>query len=517
MGNRLPVRVLVLGRCRLEIAGEPVSIPPAQRRLVARLAASSQQPVGMLELFETLWDGDAPSSARATVHNQVSRLRARAGRDVITTVSGEYRLAVPTDVDELRKTVREAERTLVSDPARALTLAERASSLAGGVPFEDLGASELGVGLRREVDELIATAADHEVMAALALGLGARALPPARRATVAAPHDEARAARLAHALSLVGRRGEALAEIARVRRSLRTELGLDGSDALARMEAEILGGAPPAVEPSARRREIEDVLAAAERGDPVLVVGDPDTAAARVLSDVRDRLRGRGGTTVAMIRVQGYRDVAVAALLDLLDLLGIDPVPALGPVGTFVPAIRRLAEDQPVVLIVEQFDAAGPSTRRVLLEAARLDGVTLVAGSGSAQADGFDAVLTLADRHDDARAHELRRRFAVLPPAQRDTLTAVATAGDGVPIAALVTLGVADALDDVIGDGLLVRTANGGAAFRDGALREVVRADTPSGVRDELHHALGHVLVAHESREQAARHLLAAGAIEPTA
>lgn len=510
-------RIRVLGHSRLELGGTVVAITPTQRRLVARLAATPDGRVGLAELFEALWAGDAPSSARASVHNQVSRLRSLAGRDVIATVADGYQLAVPTDVDDLRVAVRDAERVLASDPIRALGLAERALALADGVPFADLDDTTLGSGLRREVDELLDVAADQEVTAALALGLGARALPAARRSAAAAPHDEGRAARLAQALVLVGRRGEALAEVARIRRSLRTDLGLDGSVALDRLEASIRGGATPAAERTVQRREVDDLLAAVERGGAVLVVGDPDAGVARALTGVRDTLLGRGGSAVAMIRVQGYRDVAVAALLDLLDLLGIDPEPGLGPVGTFVPALARLAERQPVVLLVERFDTAGPSTRRVLLEAARLDAVTLVAGARTAQAGEFGAVVTLADHHDDARAGERRRRFAALPRAQREALTAVAIAGDGVPSVALAPLGVADGLDDAIAGGLLVRASGDGVAFSDAALREVIVADTPSGVREELHHALGHVLTDCGTPEQAAFHLLAASAIEPPA
>ena len=48
-----------------------------------------------------------------------------------------------------------------------------------------------------------------------------------------------------------------------------------------------------------------------------------------------------------MTEVRGYRDVAVAALLDLLDALGLDTVPELGPVGTFVPAVEHLAAIAP--------------------------------------------------------------------------------------------------------------------------------------------------------------------------
>lgn len=517
MGDGSVVRIRVLGPSRLEVAGAAVPITPTQRRLVARLAATPDGPVTLAELFDALWAGEAPSSARAAVHNQVSRLRALAGRDVIATLADGYRLAVPTDVDELRRAVGDADKVLASDPARALALAERSMALAFGVPFADLDHHTTAAGLRRDVDELLDIAADQEVTAALALGLGARAVPAARRAAVAAPHDEARAARLAQALALVGRRGEALSEIARVRRSLRTDLGLDGSAALGRLEVAIRGDAASAAVCTAARHEVDELLAAVDRGRSVLVVGEPDDGVTQALAGVRDAMLGRGGSAVAMVRVQGYRDVAVAALLDLLDLLGVDTVPALGPVGTFVPAITRLAERRPVVLLVERFDAAGPSTRRVLLEAARLDAVTLVAGARSARPGELDVTITLADRRDGARAGGLRRRFAALPRIQRDALTAAAVAGDGVPTAALAPLGVAGPLDEVIAAGLLIRTSDDGIVFDEPALRDVILADTPSGVREELHHALGRVLADHGACQQAATHLLAASAIEPPA
>lgn len=508
---------MVLGRCRLEVGGKAVPITQTQRRLVARLAATPVQTVALTELFAALWGDGAPSSARAAIHNQVSRLRALAGRELIATEADGYRLQVPTDVDDLRSAVGEAERVLTSDPARALALAEGALALVAGPPFADVDDIELAVALRHEVEALLDAAADQEVTAALALGLAARALPAAQRLAIAAPHDEGRAARLAQALALVGRRGEALAEIGRVRRALRVELGLDASPALDRLEGAIRGGKRPMAARVVPYDEVDAVLAAIDRGETVLVVADPDLAADRVLGAVRDRLLGRGDHAVAMTRVEGYRDVAVAALLDLLDLLGIDPVPALGPVGTFVPALAELAARRPVVLIVERFDAVGPSTRRVLLEAARLDAVTLVAAARHPEDDGFDQVVTLSDRHDGADEDDLRRSFAALPAAQRKTLTAVAVAGDGIPAAALAELGAVEALDDAIASALLVRSSGGSLAFADGALRDVVRADTPSGVRDELHHALGHVLMAHGAREQAARHLLASAAIEPPA
>ena len=224
-----------------------------------------------------------------------------------------------------------------------------------------------------------------------------------------------------------------------------------------------------------------------------------------------------------MTEVRGYRDVAVAALLDLLDALGLDTVPELGPVGTFVPAVERLAADRPVVFIVDGFDLAGPSTRRVLMEAATREHIALLAGfrehfTGDKRA-GFDAtieVTTLApDRN--ARRAVLRRRLAGLSPEIRETLAIVAVAGDGVGAQALRELRVTAGLAGAFARNVLCSTPDGAVAFVDPELRALVIADMPAGIRDERHHALGHVLAGLGAVEDAARHLVAAAEIEPGA
>jgi DNA-binding SARP family transcriptional activator len=456
------------------------------------------------------------------VQNQVSRVRTLAGPDAIATTSDGYRLAIPTDVGELREIVRHAEQAIADDPARVLALTERALALPTGAPFADLAPPQLAAELRREVEVLLDAAADHEVEAALALGHVRRALSAARRLTVATPVDEGRALRLARALDAAGRRGEALTELARVRRALRTELGLEAGPALEAAELAIRGATAPDAGDSAPPQELAAVLAAVDAGRPVLVTGAAPTAVARLLSATRDALLERRRGPVAMTEVSGYRDVAVAALLDLLDLLGLEPRPELGPVGTFVPAVERLASHRPVALVVDGFDQAGPSTRRVLLDAAGRDGIVLVAGARGAAAErvveGFHAVVAVVDRHDEAaRRSALRRRVAALPPEIRETLTVVAVAGDDVPAAALRDVGVGDGLAGALARELLRATPAGGIAYADDALRALVAADTPTGAREELHHALGHALARRGAVEDAAHHLLAAGEIEPPA
>jgi DNA-binding SARP family transcriptional activator len=518
--SEAPTRALVLGHSRLELAGAPVELTRIQRRLVARLAATPGSTIGLEDLFAAVWDDDPPSTARAAIHNQVSRLRSLAGHDVIQTTPAGYRLAVPTDAEALRTAVRDAEQALAADPGRALDLAESALAMAAGPPFADLAPASLVADRQHELGVLLDAAADAAVEAALALGLAGRALPAARRRAADAPCDEACASRLARALDQAGRRGEALAEISRVRRALRTDLGLDGSPALDVLESAIRGAAAPRASAAAAMVPAE-VLAVAESGGSCAVSSASAAAVSRLLVATHDALLTRRHGTVALVEVRGYRDVAVAALLDLLDLLGLETVPELGPVGTFVPAVERLAAQRAVVLLVDGFDAAGPSTRRVLLEAAGRPGIALVAGlhdrSAAAMAADFDTAVVVADDDDETQRSARRRRFAALPPQLRATLTAVAIAGNGVTTAALREVGAADGLPGALARDILHATPAGAISFVDDAWRALVVADTPAGIRDELHHALGRVLARLGSTEDAARHLFAAREIEPPA
>ncbi len=57
--------------------GATVRLTPAHRRLVAALARGRTSR-SLPELIDALWDGDAPASATASIHNHLSRLRERA-------------------------------------------------------------------------------------------------------------------------------------------------------------------------------------------------------------------------------------------------------------------------------------------------------------------------------------------------------------------------------------------------------------------------------------------------------
>lgn len=523
MSGDSTTRVLVLGPCRVRVEGRDVPVTAVQRRLLSRLAVTPQHSVPLSDLFESLWDSRPPATARTAVHNQVSRLRAAAGPGIVATTTDGYLLLAETDLAELRTAVHVAERMVATEPEEALDLVTRALTLAVGDPFADLAGDPGVEGARVEALALVAAARDLEVEAALGLRLPARALAAAQRLRAEAPYDERRAARLVRALDLAGRRGEALEEAARFRRVMRTELGLECDGALNEVEAELFGAG---TEPVRRAPDLPGLdqgvarlLDRVAQGRSVAVRGGPASGVSTVLRAVRNRLAGEGAA-VGFTRVRGYRDVAAAPLLDLLDELGVVPSRSLGPVGSFLPALAEQAADRRVVLIVDDLDLAGPSTRHALLEASALDGICLLAGihgDDSGQYDGLEELpVPSGPAADDVEG--LRARLRAQPEHVRRTLAAVAVAGRDAPVWVMTSLHVRDGLDEALEQQLVEQDGiDGPVRFREPLMRELALAETPSGLRQEMHHALGRALLAAGAPAEAARHLLSAPGIEPGA
>lgn len=507
----------MLGATRLEVDGVLVPLTRAQRVLLARLAVSPGRCVSYEHLATAVWGGAPPATARASLHNQVSRLRAACHAGLVTTTPRGYVLQAGTDLSDLARDVAAAEMGLRSGSVTIPDLV--APDLTDDEPYSDLGDDPVAMGARAQAWDLIASACDLEVDAALARGHHAQALARARRLARESPADEGRAARLVRVLAAAGRRGEALTEIARFRRSLRTAQGLEVGPLLVALERELLhveAGARAGV--PAHVGHLVDTIMSALRdggsgGGMVAVLGEEGAGVTGVLGLLRSRL-AYDPVRIARAGVQRSRDVAVAPLLDLLDDLGLDPDPALGPMGSFVPALRGLGD--PVVLIVDDADLAGPSTRRALVEGAGLDGVSLVVGVHSQDPLLTDSAATLVRLDDPPEVDEavLRRRFHSLPNATAHTVVAAALLEQGAPVAFLDVLGATDGLDDAVRRGL-VQVVGGKLRLPSAGLRSAALAETPTGVQEELHHAIGRHLADAGSPRRAAPHLLAAAAVEP--
>ncbi|GAA4393473.1 BTAD domain-containing putative transcriptional regulator [Tsukamurella soli] len=211
----------------------PVSVAPGAgvfteisglraKRLLAALALGDGRYVSAERLADAVWGDEPPRAVAAALHTQVSRLRqslAAAGPDA-TVESGAagYRLTgCDTDLS-----LAESEAD-TADPARVAVARARWR----GTPGDDLGDEPDGVAaqVRRRAAALAARLDDLELTAALRRGDYGAARRIAESRCAADPLDETAHIALMHALHGEHRTAEALAVFARLRRTLRRELG----------------------------------------------------------------------------------------------------------------------------------------------------------------------------------------------------------------------------------------------------------------------------------------------------
>ncbi len=237
---------------RIRILGDTIAYAPdgsllrlsrMQRIMLCRLALGGV--VHISELADAVWGSDAPSTARASLQNQVGRLRALLGPEAIATCDDGYQLAVPTDADLGHELVLRAESAhAAGDAETVFDACTRALALIRGEPCADLMDVRDAVLPRRAIHTWIRIAEDLQVASALSLGRTSLALFRAEELYEREPLDEGRATLLARALAEAGRRGDALGIIDQVRENLRTELGLDLSGELVALRASLLEPAP---------------------------------------------------------------------------------------------------------------------------------------------------------------------------------------------------------------------------------------------------------------------------------
>ena len=236
----MPVQVDLLGPLRLTVGGEVVEVPgPKRRALLALLVVAEGRAVPTSDLYDALWPGELPDSARATLQSHVSRLRRHLGAAAprLEGLNGAYRLRLDegggTDVADVG-VLLEAAGAAEAEEARRL-LAE-ASSLWRGpalAEFDDVGPlAARSVTLR--------ALRDRVDLAAAAAAIDADATGDAVEisAVIVArdPLSEPAVLSLMRALDAAGRGADALRAGHEHRHLLVTEIGLQPSPAVAELE-----------------------------------------------------------------------------------------------------------------------------------------------------------------------------------------------------------------------------------------------------------------------------------------
>ncbi len=233
-------------------AGRPVAVPGAKgRALLADLLTHRGQVVSADRLIDDLWGDDPPANAAGALQVRVSQLRkalndAEPGaRDLIESRPPGYALRGGTvDAD------RFAELAEATDAERL----SAALALWRGEPYADVADAAF---VRAEATRLAGQRlAVRERLAAARLARGEADLAAADLAELVAQHPLHEGLRTLHvrALHAAGRRSEALASYADLRRRLADELGLDPGPDIVALHRRILAedaAPPPAARPGA--------------------------------------------------------------------------------------------------------------------------------------------------------------------------------------------------------------------------------------------------------------------------
>ncbi len=225
-------------------------VPIGSRHLRALLGAmviSAGHAVPADRLEQAIWGERLPPSVDSSLHSYVSRLRRLLGPDSVVVEDHAYRLeARPEQIDALQfehLLLRAAE--LRSEPPRCLALCRDALGLWRGQPFGELG-DELPFRLEAlRLDELRVATMELSLETELALGRHEFAVAELESLVEEYPYREQLWQLLVTALLRAGRRIEAMRQSARLQEVL-AAAGLETSRAMRDLEAEILGGEPPA-------------------------------------------------------------------------------------------------------------------------------------------------------------------------------------------------------------------------------------------------------------------------------
>ncbi|GAA3753091.1 BTAD domain-containing putative transcriptional regulator [Plantactinospora mayteni] len=242
------MEVRLLGQVEVDHDGR--RLEPGRRRERCLLGLLLVQPGVVMStdrLIDLLWDGEAPPSARATLHTAMSRLRSRlcpAGTaEAVTfrTVQGGYVAHVErhvVDVLRFRDLVHEAKQA--TEPQPRADLLRRALSLWRGPFLADVATPRLRERIGGELDELRMTAVEDLIAAELAGSRHREIIGELTRVTAEYPRNERLVGQLMLALYRSGRQFEALATYQRLRTLLADEIGLDPGPELRRLHTAIL-------------------------------------------------------------------------------------------------------------------------------------------------------------------------------------------------------------------------------------------------------------------------------------
>lgn len=212
---------------------------PLDRALLAVLGLHAGERMPAEALLAMLWGDEPPPSARASLHNAVSRLRKALGPDVLVTRGGGYALAIAPDAVDARRfeTMVEEARELL--PAARVTRLLKALALWRGTPLAEFASPAVEEAVVR-LEEIRLHAIEERLDAELELGRHEHILPELEALVVRHPLRESFWQRLILALYRSGRQAEALAAYRQAHRYLLEEIGIEPGRRLKELQRMVL-------------------------------------------------------------------------------------------------------------------------------------------------------------------------------------------------------------------------------------------------------------------------------------
>jgi DNA-binding SARP family transcriptional activator/tetratricopeptide (TPR) repeat protein len=246
------MRFGILGPVLVEQAGTRIAIPSAQlRTLLAALLVEANDTVAAADLERALWGDRAPASARASLHNQVMRLRRQLGPEIgarIRTVAPGYLIEVRDgELDEqvfLDRCAQGRQALQAGDWADAAEQLAAALALWRGEPATDLPDCPAATARIHQLAEIRLSALEGHVDAELHRGRHQEAIAEIRPLISEHPLVEAFHGQLMLALYRSARQAEALDTFQRLRGTLVDELGAEPSPPLQELHRRILNADP---------------------------------------------------------------------------------------------------------------------------------------------------------------------------------------------------------------------------------------------------------------------------------
>jgi len=255
----------VLGPLEVINGNRDCTPSPAKLRMVlACLLLNANYAVSVNCLIDELWDHDPPKTAVTTAQTYIYQLRRMVAREklagpdselIVTRSAGCVLRIEPRQLDAnvFNQLVQQGRADLGGGrPGAAAAVLRNALGMWTGPVLADVTRGRLMEGRAVALGEQRQYALELRIEADLRLGQHREMIGELRSLVAIHPFNEWFHSRLIAALSRAGRRSEALQAYQALRVLLKTELGLEPTPDLLRLQQEVLGAGTPGPEMLAR-------------------------------------------------------------------------------------------------------------------------------------------------------------------------------------------------------------------------------------------------------------------------